>query len=141
MYFDSFSFTRGFFEDLNSEVFLEAYFLREDEGCKKLLPYLKLGKAEGMTPIRMDYISIPAAVFPNIKKKTFKMIADAIFEKRTEKNEIICYVGQVVIDRMCFEHIEPQNIERVDDRMIIRMFDIVLQYQTAISFACDLTTE
>lgn len=139
MDFDSFSFIRGFFEDINSEEGFLAEFIREDGGYKRLLPYVKTGKAIGMTPIRMDYISIPAAVFPNIKKKTFKMTADAVFEKRTGKNEVTCYAGQVIIDRICFEHIEPQNIERVDDRMIIRMFDIVLQYQTAIVGVCDLT--
>lgn len=141
MDFDSFSFIRGFFEDINSEEGFLAEFIRGDSGYKSLLPHVKNGKVIGMTSIRMDYISIPAAVYPNIKKRTFKMMADAIFEKRTGKDEVTCYAGQVIIDRICFEHIEPQNIEKIGDKIIIRMFDIVLQYQTAIVGVCDLTTE
>ena len=139
MDFDSFSFIRGFFEDINSQEGFCAEFTREDSGCKRLLPYVKTGKANGMTPIRMDYISIPAAVYPNIKKRTLKMITDVIFEKRTGKNEVTYYAGKVIIDRICFEHIEPQNIERMDGKIIIRKFDIVLHYQTAIVGVCDLS--
>lgn len=132
MDFDSFSFIKGHFENLNGEGGFLAEFCRDDEGYRRLLPYLLAGRAKGMTPVRMGFIIIPAVAYPELKKRTYKMTADVMFGKKRDKNVIERYKGIIVIDRICFEHIEPQNIEKVGEKIIIRNFDFVLQYQTSI---------
>lgn len=141
MNFDNFYFTKGLFKELNSDGGFLAEFTKDDYGYKRLLPYLIAGEAKRMQPIRMEFISIPASLFPDIKMKTYKMIAEAIFEKKCGDNEVMCYAGTVVIDRVCFESIDPQKIERNGEKIIIKMFDMVLQYKTAITVACDETED
>lgn len=138
MEFDNFSFIGGHFENLNDEGGFLAEFCRDDCGYRRLRPYLLAGIAKGMTPVRMEFISIPAAAYPDVKKKTYKMTADARFEKKSGKNTIECFKGIIVIDRVCFEHIEPQNIEMVDGKIVIRNFDLVLQYQTSVETIINL---
>lgn len=138
MEFDNFSFIGGHFENLNDEGGFLAEFCRDDRGYRRLRPYLLAGIAKGMTPVRMEFISIPAAAYPDVKKKIYKMTADAMFERKRDKNTIERCKGIIVIDRVCFEHIEPQNIEMVDGKIVIRNFDLVLQYQTSVETFFDL---
>lgn len=138
MNFDSFSFIRGYFEKVNGEGGFLAEFRKNDDGYRRLHPYLLAGKAEGKTPVRMEFISIPVESYQDVKKKTYKMTADVMFNKKIDKNTIERYKGIIVIDRICFEHIEPQNIEKEGEKIIIKNFDIVLQYQTRVVGFCDL---
>ncbi|MBU5463986.1 hypothetical protein [Anaerotignum sp. MSJ-24] len=134
MDFDSYYFISANFEAIKTKEVFEAKFEKNDRFYNYLLPFLQKGKAEGMTPLTIDYLCIPTFAYSNIENKTFQMTAKVIFQKKYKDRENICRHGFVTIDRLCIDNIDPRNIEKNGDEMVIKMCNLVLQYQTKIKY-------
>jgi hypothetical protein len=82
----------------------------------------------------VDSLSIPKSYYQELKKQTYKMTANTIFQKKQENGKIDCFAGVVTIDRVCIDNVNPKNIKPDGDQIIIGLCDLVLQYQTRIGY-------
>lgn len=136
--FDSYSFSDVYFEDVKSGEGFLTQFDKEDRIYQRLLPFLFKGKAEGMKALGIDCLCVPTSIYADIKNKTFKVTANTIFRKNHENNVINSFPGSVVIERVCIDNIDPRNVTKDGDKTLIKMCDLVLQYQTGIEAICDM---
>lgn len=133
--FDDYLFLDVCFEDVTTGQGFTTQFDKDDRIYQRLLPFLLKGKAEGMKELGIDCLRIPISEYADIKKKTFRMTANVIFRKNQENNTINAFPGNVIIERVCIDNINPQNVTRNGDLMIVKMCNLVLQYQTRIEVA------
>lgn len=84
-----------------------------------------------MTKLIVDELTVPRVTYTNLKNKIFRMTASAVFQKEQDK-EIICYPGSVQINKVCIDNISPENIIYNDDKVVIEMCSLILQYQTDV---------
>lgn len=136
--FDSYSFSDVYFEDVKTSEGFITHFDKEDRIYQRLLPFLYKGKAKGMTELGIDSLCVPSPMYTNIKNRTFRITANTIFRINQRDNEIVCYQGNVTIDRVCIDNIDPRNVTHDGDKTVIKMCDLVLQYQTEIKGIIDI---
>lgn len=131
MDFNSYYFEDIYFEDINTNDGFIASIKKEDSIYNKLLPFILKGKADSMTELSIDELTIPTVEYANIKNRTFRMTANTIFQQKQDR-KIICYQGSVQIDRVCIDNINPMNVVQCGEQTVIRKCDLVLQYQTGV---------
>lgn len=136
--FDSYSFSEVSFEDVKTGEGFITHFDKDDRIYQRLLPFLYKGKAEGMIELGIDSLCVPSLMYTDIKNRTFRMTANAIFKINQRDNKIACYQGNVTIDRVCIDNIDPRNVTHDGDKTVIKMCDLVLQYQTEIKGIIDI---
>lgn len=134
MRIDKIYFTSGNFENIKNGKKFDAHFDKNDRFFRYFLPYLLAGQAEGMKPLKMDYLCIPVAMYHDLNKSTFRLTANTIFQETKGKNEDDCYAGVVRIDRVCIENVDPRKVVMNGENVIIEMCDMVLQYQSEINY-------
>ena len=136
--FDSYSFSDVCFEDVKTGEGFITHFDKEDRIYRRLLPFLYKGKVDGMTELGIDCLCVPTSMYNDIKNRTFRITANAIFKINQKDNKIACYSGIVTIERVCIDNIDPRNVTHDGDKTAIKMCDLVLQYQTAIKGIYDI---
>jgi hypothetical protein len=135
MEFDNCYFTNILFTNINNEdKRFNSRMEKNDRFYKRLFPYISEGKANGQKPLTVDSLSIPKSYYQELKKQTYKMTANTIFEKKQENGVIDCFAGVVTIDRVSIDNVNPQNIKPDGEQIIISLCDLVLQYQTRIEY-------
>lgn len=133
MDYDKFYFIDAIFEDEKTNKIIKIRFEEDDRFYRYLEPLLKKEKADSMTKLKVDSLYVPKANYNDLCGKTFRMTAKTIFDQRQKDNSYIAFAGYIVIDRVCFEKIEPMNVKPVDDKWLkINMCDIEIQYQSRI---------
>lgn len=135
MGFYDYYFVKTYFEDINTGVDFEARIEKNDRFYQYLLPLMIKGKAESMTPLKVDSLYIPKSVYPDICSKTYKMIANAVFRKKQNDGSYLCYKGVVTIDMVCVNNVNPMNIKAIDNNILINLCDMEIQYQSRVQYA------
>lgn len=136
--FDSYSFLDVCFEDVKTGEGFLTQFDKDDRIYQRLLPFLYKGKAEGKKALGIDCLCVPTSVYADIRNKTFKMTANTIFRKNQDNNVVNAFPGSVVIERVCIDNIDPRNVTQDGNKTLIKLCDLVLQYQTGIEAICDM---
>lgn len=131
MNFDNYYFLNVYFEDIKNNNEFIVNIPKEDSIYNKLLPFILKGKADSMTELSIDELTIPTVEYENIKNRTFRMTANTIFQQKQDR-KIICYQGSVQIDGVCIDNINPMNVVQCGEQTVIRKCDLVLQYQTGV---------
>ena len=135
MSFDKYYFTDAFFEDNRANKIINIRFEKDDRFYSYLMPFLQKGKAESLTALTVDSLYVPKVNYDDLRGKTYTMTANAKFEQRQKDGSYLIFAGCVVVDRVCFENINPMNVKSVDDNWIkINMCDIEIQYQSTVQY-------
>lgn len=131
MDFNSYYFEDIYFEDIKTNDGFIASITKDNSIYNKLLPFILKGKADSMTELSIDELTIPTVEYANIKNRTFRMTANTIFQRKQDR-EIKCYHGSVQIDRVSIDNINPMDIVHCGEQTVIKKCDLVLQYQTGV---------
>lgn len=81
MDFNSYYFEDIYFEDIKTNDGFIASIKKEDSIYNKLLPFILKRKADSMTELSIDELTIPTVEYANIKNRTFCMTANTVFQK------------------------------------------------------------
>lgn len=139
MKFDKYYFTNAYLENEKDNKMIKIRFEKDDRFYSYLLPYLYKGKVEGLTPLTVDTFYVPKVNYDDLRGKTYKLTADAIFEQKQEDGTYLVFAGVVVIDRVCFENLDPTRIKPINNDLIeIDMCDMEIQYQSNIQHIIDI---
>lgn len=136
MKFDKYHFTNVYLENEKNNKMIQVRFEKDDILYNKLLPFIYKGKAESLTTLKVDTLYVPKMHYDDLCGKTYKMTADVMFMKR-EKDGSYSYIedveGVAVIDRVCFENINPMYVKPISDDLIkITKCDMEIQYQSGV---------